>query len=267
MSHGVQIQGSYTWGKSIDNDSSGIAGDSFSNSITSWFWFAPRLSKAVSDYNVAHAVSINAIWDIPTPKSFHGPVAWALGGWELGGIFKFNTGIPTTPTIAGDPMGVLNAGSDQFGLPNLVAGCDPVNHNFKSTPGLIYFNSSCFDLPRANAAIAAQCTPFPKDPKGLGNSCENLLGNAGRNIITGPHLVNMDLSVFKNIPVKRISEEFRIQFRAEMFNVLNHANFGPPNPFDTGSVFGQDGSLSNNGGLNRTVTEQRDIQFALKLIW
>jgi hypothetical protein len=52
-----------------------------------------------------------------------------------------------------------------------------------------------------------------------------------------------------------------------MFNVLNHVNFAPPNPFDTGSVFGQDGSISNNGGLNRTVTEQRDIQFALKLIW
>ena len=164
-------------------------------------------------------------------------------------------------------MGVLNAGSDQAGLPNRIAGCDPVNHDFKNTPNLIYFNTSCFDLPRANAAIAAQCTPFAKDPKGSGNSCANLLGNSGRNIITGPHLVNMDFSVFKNIPVKRISEQFKIQFRAELFNVLNHPNFAPPNPFDTGAVFNQDGSIANGGAINRTVTEQRDIQFALKLIW
>jgi hypothetical protein len=267
MSHGVQLQGSYTWGKSIDNDSSGIAGDSFSNSITSWFWFAPRLSRAVSDYNVAHSVSINAIWDVPTPKSFKGPVAWALGGWELGGIFKFNSGIPTTPTIGGDPMGVLNAGSDQFGLPNRIAGCDPINHDYKNTPNLTYINTSCFDLPRSSAAIAAQCTPYPKDPRGLGNSCQNLLGNSGRNIIEGPHMVNMDFSLFKNIPVRRVSELFKIQFRAEMFNVLNHPNFAPPNPFDAGAtMFNQNGSVAG-GGLTRTVTEQRDIQFALKLIW
>lgn len=267
MSHGLQLQGSYTWGKSIDNNSSSIAGDSFSNSVTSWFWFAPQLSRAVSDYNVAHSAVINAIWQVPSSKSFHGPTKAVLGGWEVGGIFKFNTGIPTTPTIGGDPLGVQNGGSDLFGLPNRIPGCDAVNSNFKNNPGgvfLGYINTSCFDVPRAPASLLSQCTPYPKV---LGNSCQNLIGNSGRNIINGPKLVNADFSIFKNFPVRKISETFNVQFRTEMFNVLNHANFAPPNPFANGTLFNQDGSTTGGGGLERLVTEPRDIQFALKVIW
>ena len=270
MSHGFQFQGSYTYSKSKDDNSSTIAGNSFSNSITSWFWFAPQISHAVSDYNTTHGASINGIWQTPSPRSLPRPARALLGGWELGGIVKMNSGIPTTPVIAGDPLGVKNAGSDLFSIPNHVEGCDPVNHNFKSSPNgvfLGYVNVSCFDLPRATAAIASQCTPFPKDPKASGNSCQNLLGNAGRNSIVGPSLFNVDFSVFKNMPVKRISETFNVQFRAEFFNVLNHANFAPPLPFTTGALFRQDGSLAGGGGLDTLVTQPRDIQFALKVIW
>jgi hypothetical protein len=269
LSHGFQIGGSYTYSKSMDDDSATTLGDAFSNSITTWFWFAPQISRAVSDYNFTHTAIINAMWQVPGPREGVGHAV--LGGWEVGGIFKRNSGVPTTPLIAGDPMGVENNGSDTFGIPDRIPGCDPINHNYKSTPGLIYINVSCFHVPMAPAdpAIASQCVPFTKVP----GSCSNLLGNAGRNSIVGPPLTNFDFSMHKNIPVKKISESASVQFRAEFFNVLNHANFGPPLPF-TGAtnaqIFNANGTPAGApaGGLQQPlVTLPRDIQFALKLIW
>jgi hypothetical protein len=195
-----------------------------------------------------------------------------LGGWQLGGILKLNSGVPTTPLIDGDPIGAQNSISDTFGIPDKVPGCDPINHNWKNTPGLIYINTSCFKMPMAAEvppAFASQCVPFPTVP----GSCSNLLGNAGRNSIVGPNLFNLDFSAHKNFPVKKISEAFNVQFRAEFFNVLNHANFGPPLPFNGATnalLFNGDGTLKGGtaGGVQQPlVTLPRDIQFALKVIF
>lgn len=98
------------------------------------------------------------------------------------------------------------------------------------------------------------------------------MGNGGRNAVYGPSLVNLDFSLVKNTPVRRISETFNVQFRAEFFNILNHANFAPPGPFGTGFVFNSDGTLTNPGAvatsqLDSLVTTPREIQFALKVIW
>ena len=166
-------------------------------------------------------------------------------------------------------MNVENNGSDTFGIPNVVAGCDPANHNFKSNPGgvfLGYINYSCYTVPQATPAIASQCVPFSKVP----GSCSNLLGNAARNSIVGPGLFNLDFSVFKNFPMRKISESSSLQFRAEFFNVLNRANFAPPNAFfgqHQAQIIKADGSSAGAGGLETLVTQPRDIQFALKLIW
>jgi len=281
MSHGFQFGGAYTYSKSMDSSSATIAGDAFSNSVTSWFWFAPQISKSPSDYNVPHSVAINAIWQVPGPRT--GLAHGVLGGWETGGILKLNNGVPTTPLIAGDPMQVQNNGSDTFGIPDLVAGCDPINHNYKSgslAPDgktfipMSYINSKCFTLPKATAAIQSQCVPFvgtgtlanPQFP----GTCSNLLGNAGRNSIVGPPLVNLDFSLYKNFAVKKISETFSVQFRAEFFNVLNHANFAPPLAFQgskQAQLLNENGTFSNAGALDTLVTQPRDIQFALKVIW
>ena len=270
LSHGFQLGGSYTYSRAMDNDSATIAGDAFSNSITTWFWFAPSISRAPSDFNFTHTAVINGLWQVPFGQSFHGPAAAVLRGWELGGILKLNSGIPTTPLISGDPMGVQNTGSDTFGIPNKIPGCDPINHNYKSNPGgvfLGYINTSCYTVPMATPAIASQCVPFAKVP----GSCSNLLGNAGRNSIVGPGLVNLDFSAYKNFAVKKISESFNVQFRAEFFNILNHANFTPPLPFfgsSNAQIFNADGTRSVGGGLQQPlVTKPRDIQFALKVIW
>jgi len=114
-----------------------------------------------------------------------------------------------------------------------------VNHNFKSN-GLNYVNTNCFTLPKAPAdpALASQCVPFGFSPPGskkpnpgIAGTCSNLLGNAGRNSIVGPKLVNLDFSVYKNFALNKISESSSLQFRAEFFNIMNHANFGVPAAF------------------------------------
>jgi hypothetical protein len=271
LSHGFQFGGSYTYSKSMDDNSATIAGDAFSNSITTWFWFAPSISRAVSDFNITHTAVINGLWQVPGPRA--GLAHGVLGGWQLGSILKMNSGVPTTPLISGDPMGVQNSGSDTFGIPDKVQGCDPINHNYKSSPGgvfLGYINTSCFKVPMATevpSAFASQCVPFSKVP----GSCSNLLGNAGRNSIVGPNLFNLDFSVHKDFAVKKISEAFVVQFRAEFFNILNHANFAPPLPFfgaSNAQIFNANGLPSGGGGLQQPlVTKPRDIQFALKVIW
>jgi len=172
-------------------------------------------------------------------------------------------------------MALGNGGADQFGIPDRVAGCNPVNSNSVAS----YINQNCFTLPTAPASFASQCGDFttspgvptpglPAPPSGT-VYCANLLGNAGRNSITGPKLVNVDFSAIKNTPIRRISETFNVQFRAEFFNIFNHSNFLPPEPVNGSAgaqVFNQEGPPSA-GGIDALATEARDVQFALKIIW
>lgn len=282
FSHGFQFQVAYTYSRSLDDDSQTIAGDTFANGLNSPMWMIPKAFYGPSDFNVPNSLTINGLWDIPAPKNLHGFANQALGGWEMGAIFTFNNGVPTTPEIASDPLGLGNSGADQFGLPNVVAGCNPVNSNWKQN-NLFYINSSCYTLPQANPTIAAQCSPFGYKggpavvggvPNGIPGTCANLLGNASRNSIRGPNLTNLDFSLLKNFPIRRISESFNVQFRAEMFNVLNTPSFVPPQPGsgDTDSqLFNQNGSLvgGSAGQITQyaTLTPSREIQFALKLVW
>jgi hypothetical protein len=101
-------------------------------------------------------------------------------------------------------------------------------------------------------------------------ACFNLRGNSGRNIVTRPSLMNLDFSLFKNNSIKRISENFNVQFRAEFFNVLNRANFALPSTalFRT-DIFDGTGSPSPTAGVLTapSATPGREIQFALKFVW
>jgi hypothetical protein len=262
MSHGFQVQGSYTWSRVIDQGAGTAASDAFLSSIPSLLVFLPKYRRAAADFNVAQNLTINYIWSIPIPGSFHGPAAWAARGWQVGGILAVRTGLPFTPLIGGDPLGLLN--TSPFAYPDRLrgSGCgSPVNPGGVSN----YVKLQCFALPMATPAIAAQCVPF--QPGGAGNpvltgTCSNLLGNGGRNEIYGPGLVNFDFSLFKNVKIK---ENLNLQFRAEFFNVFNHSNFEAP--IDNSILFGQDGSATGGAGaIDATSTSNREIQFALKLI-
>ena len=280
MSAGFQVQGTFTWAKSVDTSSATVAGDAFGNSISSLNWFDPRLTRGLSDFNVGRTLVINGTWDVPTPKSFSGPAQWLAGGWELGTILTVGDGVPFTPTwgTGSDPANTLS--SDDFAYPNRLSGpgcatlTNPGNPNnyiktqcftVPTAPDMTFFNNNCTQFPASaqpNNPPAVQIQ-FPQ--------CFNLRGNSGRNILTGPGVVDMDFSVFKNNPIRRISETFNIQFRAEMFNILNHPNFAPPGPGDgnTDLFSGVGNSLAGStaGALIKTTVPERQIQFALKVIF
>ena len=257
LTHGLSGQVSYTWGRTIDSASGSTDGDQFRNGLSSMFFFDPRLRRGPSDFNQTHNVVFSYTWEIPSPKDLPRVLGWAAGGWEYGGIFEANTGVPFTVTIAPDPLGMNS--TDAFSFPDIAHGCNPVHG------GLNYLNLSCFALPLATPDIAALCVPF--SGASVPNTCANLLGNGRRNSIVGPGLVNLDMSLFKNNYVRRISEQFNVQFRVEVFNILNHTNFNPPTA--NSQVFNGDGSTGGltPGLLDTTATTSRQVQFALKVIW
>jgi hypothetical protein len=290
MSHGLQLQGTFTWSKSIDTSSASVAGDSFGNSISSLHWFDLRLSRGLSDFNVGRTFVVNGTWVAPTPKSLPAPAQWALGGWELGLIFTVSDGIPFTASwgTGSDPANTNS--SDDWAFPNRLSspGCKTLTN-----PGSVtkYIKTECFQVPTAPPDLPfSNCNPqppslvdsngnqiviaHPQDPKQDGadwlpaRPCFNLRGNAGRNILIGPGLTSLDFSLFKNNYIKRISERFNVQFRAEIFNILNHANFAPPATPTNTDIFDGTGALSPGAGLlTRTTTTAREIQFAVKVIF
>jgi len=281
LSHGFQLQGTFTWGKSIDTSSATLAGDAFGNSISSLNWFDTKLTRAPSDYNVGRTFVLNGTWELPVRKSLTGPAAWAANGWELGVIFTASDGVPFTPTwgTGGDPAGTLSG--DDFAFPNRLntPGCHSLTNPGNPSN---YIKTQCFTIPTApNLAFwTANCDKFTPTATAENLQCYNLRGNSGRNILKGPGITNLDFSVFKNNQIKRISETFNIQFRMEIFNILNHANFGPPGVGDgntdifnsagvSQSPFDPAGKPTGNiaGVLVRTTTPERQIQFAVKIVF
>jgi hypothetical protein len=259
MSHGFQIQGSYTWAKSIDEGSAGTLGDPFNNSISNMFFFARQRFRGLSDYNIGQNLVISYVWEVPSGKSLKGAAEWAAAGWEFGGVFTANSGLPFTPLIGGDPLGGNN--SSTYAYPDRLEGSGCQSAVNPGNPNN-YLKLNCFALPTAPASFAAMCTPFSAVP----GTCQNLMGNVGRNSIPGPGLTNLDFSMTKNNHVRRISENFNVQFRAELFNVFNHPNFLPPN--DNNTIFDQTGAPVPGAGLiDATSTTAREIQFGLKLMW
>jgi hypothetical protein len=258
MSHGFQIQGSFTWQKIIDTASGGNAADQFLNGISSVFVFDPKVLRGPADFNIPKILSINYLWAIPSPKADNRFANKILGGWQLGGIFTAENGTPFTPLLAGDPLGLDS--TDPFAYPDRVQGpgcATGVN------PGNIqnYIKVQCFTVP----------------PAVLYNGVHYIrLGNAGRNELIGPGLVNLDFSLFKNIT---LTEAVHLQFRVEAFNVLNHPNFAAP--VDNGQHFILDPTISgigivpsnpltdviSKGALDSTSTTSRQLQVALKVIW
>src|ERR1700682_2649520 len=259
MSHGFQAQGSYTWSKCLDNGSGGMLGDPYANSLSSLIFFNRGGRHGKCDFDVTQNFVVNYLWQPPTPKFGGAAAQHILGGWEFGGVIVASTGSPFTVLIAGDPLGQNS--TDPFAFVSRVAGAgcgNPVTGNVNG-----YINTNCFSVPIAPASFAAQCQAVP----GVPGSCLNLFGNAGRNTVVGPGLLNVDFSTFKNNYIPRISETFNIQFRAEFFNILNHPNF--QSPVKHNAIFNQDGSpvSSGAGAINSTTTTSRQIQFGLKVIW
>ena len=273
MSHGFQVQGTFTWGKSVDTSSATVAGDAFGNSISSLDWFDMRLTRGLSDFNVGRTFVLNGTWQVPSAKSWSGPARWITDGWELGTILTLSDGVPFTATwgTGGDPANTLS--SDDFAFPNRLSGSGCSSLTNPGHPEN-YIKNQCFAIPTAPDVAFWNANCMGGDPVSL--QCFNLRGNAGRNILIGPGITSLDFSVFKNNRIRKVSENLNIQFRVEMFNILNHPNFAPPGPGDGNTdIFDATGAtLAPNivqggtaGVLLRTTVPERQIQFAIKFIF
>jgi hypothetical protein len=232
LAEGLDVRAAFTWSRSIDNNSSVGTGAPFSNSITGQFLFDPI--RALSDFNVSRTFVLSGSWEIPVFRS-----QW-YGGWQLGTIFTVSDGMPFTPVISGDALGQANQNS--FDVPNRLnnPGCGtPVNPGNPQQ----YIQLGCF-------AFANPSTLF---------------GDAGRNEVIGPGVVNGDVSIFKNIPLG-FRESSHLQFRVEAFNLPNRANFAAP--LTNSKLFDTKGNLVNFAGQITTLqTPGRVMQVGLKFLW
>ena len=263
MKHGVQVQGSFTYSKSIDDSSGSTAGDTFQLDTVSEPWYDMRLNKGLSSFDVRRNLVINSLWNAPRPAS--GWMRHTLGGWQLGLITTLADGVPASPTIGTDILGEVIT---TINPTNGVAGCNSsslVNSDYRHS--LFYINPSCVSLVPKTADNAPYC-----DSAGRGfsaalaaSTCANIRGNMGRNTIIGPGLFNVDFSVFRNISISRISEAGNLQFRAEFFNVLNRTNFAPSSNLSAFNANGTPNTLF--GQITSTQIDNRVIQLALKLVW
>ena len=160
-----------------------------------------------------HILTANFVYDLPFYTAQRGFTGRLLGGWELSGIFTYNSGLPFTVTTSNlDPAGIGLLGPSASGpRPDMV--CDPNS----GAPHTItqWFNTQCFkDVPPG----------------------ENRIGNAGRGVVNGPPTTRFDFTLMKNI---RFSETARLQLRGEAFNIFNHTNFRGLSTNITSSTYGQ----------------------------
>jgi hypothetical protein len=266
--HGFQGQVAYTWSHCLDAGSSGGLGDAYTNSISSLIYFNKRGRVGACDFDIRHNLSVNSIYELPSPTG-HRALNLIAGGWQIGGIINASTGVPFTLGLPGDPLG--QGSSDPFDFPNRVPGCNPYNPNFKQ-PGASYINPNCFSYPSVsvNSPIAPLCNNVASDgvhPDTNGQRlCMNIFGNNGRNSLVAPKLVNVDLALLKNV---RVSEAVALQLRFEFFNIFNHANFqAPVDNLQFNGIAGFNSVDPGSAGIiDSTTTPPRQIQLGAKIIW
>ncbi len=262
VSH-FQLQASYTWQKSMDDGSSSTFGDTFANSVSSLPYFAKDRRVALSDFNVTQNFVANYLVLLPNaPRSLGAAGGFLLDGWQYGGIFSLASGLPFTPFISGDPLGLRSA--DTFGFPDRRQGPGCKGNVINPQNKTHYIKTQCFAYPTESSAF----NPF--------------LGTSGRNSLFGPGLQNFDMSFVKNNAVHRLGDAFNVQFRAEIFNIFNRVNYASPSKVSTflfapapaptkvngtytGSLNGA--PINSAGALATTATSSRQIQFALKVIF
>ena len=240
FSHNLQFRVNYTFAKSLDmHSSSALSNEGVGGTTTIMDPQNPRADWGRSNFDIADRISGTFSYQVPVGrgKTFfsdaHGLADALVGGWQVNTIVTAQTGYPFTPLV-----GFNQSGNGDSRPADRVS----LNPNFSGPiilgkPGQ-WFNPAAFLLPPAG-----------------------FYGNAGRDILEGPGLVQVDASVFKSF---RLREAMSLQFRTEAFNLFNHANFGLPliNTFVTSGAYSPTVGL-----INYTSTSSRQIQLGLKLIW
>ncbi len=236
LAHGLQFRGVYTFSKALDD------GDNLNTSVAtnSPAFIAnpldPRADYGRASFDIRHAGVINATYDLPFGRGSHGN-AWVrhvFGDWQISGIETLQSGLPFTPQLSYNPS---NDGDSR----NPVR--PSINPDF--TGQLVSRNPNRYFNP------AAFIQPLP-----------GTYGNAGRNILPGPSIVETDISAAKKFV---LSERLSLQFRGEIFNLFNHTNFNTPNPVVYAAATG--GPSPTAGVITSTATSSRQVQLGLRLLW
>ena len=228
---GWQGQLAYTYSSCTDNGSGSYLVDGGTTLANP---FDAAYDKGWCAYYNRHNVTVNSTYRLPFGNNK------LLGGWQLSGILFHHTGYPVNITD-GFAQAFSGGGANR---PDLAPGCS-TNPKLVNFTVQRYFDTSCFTLPAVG-----------------------LLGNLGRNTLIGPGFTNLDASLARTTRVPGVSEQFAVQFRAEFFNVLNHANFAAPS---TGLfVPGLNGAGLPNpvaGRITSTTNQGRQIQFGVKVLF
>ncbi len=228
LSRGLMFLSSFTFSKSM-NDQPEIC----CNSPWSQNSYNIAAEKGVSDFDQKFRWVSSFDYQLPLGKGQpylnSGRAAdLALGGWHLGGIFTWHSGFYFSPAMGYDPSNTGSQGltrTDRVCDGNLPSGQRSVN---------LWFNTNCFPLPSGFA-----------------------FGNSGKNVLVGPGMVGADMSLRKLFD---ITERFRLEFRAELFNAFNHPVFAQPDYYITDGP-GATGTITSTAAVNR------QIQLALKLLF
>ena len=218
----------YTWSKSMDDASD--AGTTNAEYNLPQNVYAPALEKADSSFDHRQRLTANAVYNLPFAKAAHGWLHKAAGGWRASGILTIQSGAPFTVNLSSatgqDVAHIGLVSGNNIERPDLIS-----NPNNGPQTAAEWFNTSAFILPG-----------------------QDTFGTAGRNVVTGPGLTSLDLSLQKE---GTLHEGVRLQFRFDVYNSLNHTNFDLP-----GRIFG-----ASNFGVITSAEDPRELQFALKLMF
>ena len=275
MSEGLQFQSSYTLSKAIDETQGIVDAENTTSHFAATDPFDRSRDRGPSSFDVRHNWSLNTTYRMPM-SSRSDALGGLLNGWWVSGILRMRSGYPFTPALGANRSrsGVLG-GVNGLDRPDLRPGIDPSD----ITKGV---SIGC-DHIAAGTPVGTPDLWF--DPCAFTLPAEGFLGTAGRNILRGPGLINLDLSLAKDTPLALLGPGGRVEFRAEVFNALNRANFVTPEVgvADTpsaavvfpGSLDERDAAgnvipqrrLPTVGKLLRTSTPSRQIQFSLRLLF
>jgi hypothetical protein len=240
---GLTLRGVYTFSKVLDDGDSLNATTSGGGPAVASNPFDLSADRGLGTFDVRHVAVINATYALPVGNGkhffggLHGFANAAVGGWTLNSIVTLQGGFPFSPQLSYNPS---NNGDTR----NPVR---PFANPAFSGPAILGNPSKWFD---PSAFLAPANTP----------ANGGFYGNVGRDTLIGPGLATWDFSTLKDT---RISERLNLQFRAEIFNLLNRSNFNLPNAV----VFTPFGVSPTAGAITSTSTTSRQVQFGLKLLW
>jgi hypothetical protein len=244
LSQGLQAQVSYTLSDTKDDASFFIGqGETFSSSQWGLIPEDASFDRGYASFHARQNFVFNATYELPFGPGrpfgddWTGAKEKLLAGWGFNTILKLQDGTPVTAELGFNRTGDGRAGSGQGLRPDLVPGRS--DNPVLGGPDR-YFDPTAFAIPAAG-----------------------FYGNLARNSIIGPGLINLDFSLMKNTPVPALNDGM-IQFRLEIFNLLDRANFGDPNR----TVFNSAGNIVGNAArITATSTTARQIQLGVKVIF